>query len=202
MAAVGGEATNPASIPAATANSAQERQRVSRARRLVRWAGQPAAGFEISAAQIDYRTLGFGGRTNARIIGVLNVNAPNRSARGAADAAGTSARDDRTARPSAHNMLLHLLTAGFGHSCKHTEIATDRAADEVRSRPQPQDRQDAGHHLPASIGGKSAALSRRPIATLAPLWGSLGDRFWSTQRPKAIRTTACLRHYPPILSRF
>src|SRR5262249_13344401 len=111
VAAVGGEATNPASIPAATANSAEERQRVSRVRRLVRWAGQPGAGFEISAAQIDYRTLGLGGRTSARIIGVLNVNAPNRSARGAADAAGTSARDDRTARPSAHSMLLHLLTA-------------------------------------------------------------------------------------------
>src|SRR5262249_30486518 len=69
VAAVGGEATNPASIPAATADSAQERQRVSRARRLAWWGDSLALGFEISAAQIDYRTLGFGGRTNARIIG-------------------------------------------------------------------------------------------------------------------------------------
>ena len=41
-----------------------------------------------------------------------------------------------------------------------------------------------------------------PLPPLPRFGGSLGDRFWSTQRPKAIGTTACLRHWPPILSRF
>jgi hypothetical protein len=41
-----------------------------------------------------------------------------------------------------------------------------------------------------------------PIPPIAASRGRLGERFWPTERPQTIGTTACLRHCPPMLSCF